>query len=227
MRRIPIIAASAWLLLLGEAASARQYDPEVGRFLQEDPVSGDFARPQTQHAFAYIDSVEKPQTNAYQYAENNPIRFTDPLGLYSEEPFAYFYDIDNFSQGSANLSAGFGDTLTSGFGLTHLVGLPSLTQFLRQNWSTAGYGDSVSGCSGFYKGGQVAAWAWLAGFNYAGYTTGYEFTLGKRYRLAPWGNRTGHPYGELPHFHRPITGPGGKPIPGGSYKWHRPWEKGW
>ena len=55
---------------------------------------------------------------------------------------------------------------------------------------------------------------------------GREKNLGKNCRIAPFGNRTGHPVGRWPHYHRRIVGPNGKTVPGGSMKWHRPWEKG-
>jgi hypothetical protein len=55
--------------------------------------------------------------------------------------------------------------------------------------------------------------------------TGKEIPIGGG-RVAPFGNRTGHPFGELPHYHRRILGPDGTTVPGGSLKWHRPWEKG-
>lgn len=42
----------------------RDYDPETGRFLQEDPIG-----------FAGGD------VNLYAYVHNNPIRYVDPLGL--------------------------------------------------------------------------------------------------------------------------------------------------
>ncbi len=45
---------------------ARYYDSSTGRFLSEDPI--DFAG---------------EDTNLYRYVANNPIRFTDPLGLLS------------------------------------------------------------------------------------------------------------------------------------------------
>ncbi len=46
----------------------RWHSPGVGRFLQVDPMSG---------------SVKDPQTlNRYSYVRNNPINFTDPLGLF-------------------------------------------------------------------------------------------------------------------------------------------------
>ncbi len=41
---------------------ARYYDAKIGRFLQEDPIWG---------------------VNAYSYCNNNPINWTDPLGLWS------------------------------------------------------------------------------------------------------------------------------------------------
>jgi RHS repeat-associated protein len=47
---------------------ARYYDPSVGRFLSEDPF-----RPE--------DAID-----FYVYTSNNPINFTDPLGLYNTHP---------------------------------------------------------------------------------------------------------------------------------------------
>ena len=41
---------------------ARYYDPDTGRFLQEDPI---------------------PSINQYAYAENNPILLAAPLGLWA------------------------------------------------------------------------------------------------------------------------------------------------
>lgn len=42
----------------------RYYSPEIGRFLQVDPIG-------------YFDSM-----NLYQYVGNSPLNFIDPLGLY-------------------------------------------------------------------------------------------------------------------------------------------------
>jgi len=43
---------------------ARYYDPNIGRFLQEDPIKGILKKPQS--------------LNLYPYASNNPINYTDP-----------------------------------------------------------------------------------------------------------------------------------------------------
>ena len=45
---------------------ARQYDPEIGRFVSADPVLGSLAVPQT--------------LNRYAYVVNNPLKYTDPTG---------------------------------------------------------------------------------------------------------------------------------------------------
>ena len=45
---------------------ARQYDPEIGRFVSADPFLGSPSRPQT--------------LNRYVYVVNNPMRFIDPTG---------------------------------------------------------------------------------------------------------------------------------------------------
>jgi RHS repeat-associated protein len=47
---------------------ARQYDPEIGRFVSADPVLGSLSRPQT--------------LNRYAYVSNNPLSRIDPTGLY-------------------------------------------------------------------------------------------------------------------------------------------------
>jgi RHS repeat-associated protein len=44
----------------------RYYDPELGRFISQDPVLGALKQPQT--------------LNRYAYVINNPLRFTDPTG---------------------------------------------------------------------------------------------------------------------------------------------------
>src|SRR5207247_5728427 len=45
---------------------ARQYDPEIGRFVSADPVLGSLSRPQTQDRYVYV--------------ANNPLKFRDPSG---------------------------------------------------------------------------------------------------------------------------------------------------
>lgn len=135
--------------------------------------------------------------NLYDYVENSPTSFIDPTGLSSW----------------TDVFPGFGDTIT--FGGTGLI---------RQLLSCD---DVVDSSCSWYKGGEVGGYAWWAAFNVVGFKTGCEFKIGKAIRIGPWGNRTGNPYGKLPHYHRRIIGPNGKTCPGGSPRWHRPWEKGW
>jgi len=59
-----------------------------------------------------------------------------------------------------------------------------------------------------YLGGVVAG-ALVSG---KGYAAGAELSVGRNFRFAPWGNRTGHSTGKYPHYHRRGTK-------------HRPWDK--
>jgi RHS repeat-associated protein len=46
---------------------AREYDPALGRFLTPDPI---------------VDHTNPQQLNGYAYANNNPVTYSDPSGLY-------------------------------------------------------------------------------------------------------------------------------------------------
>lgn len=50
--------------------NAREYDPTLGRFISVDPI---------------MDLTDPQQWNAYTYANNNPVTYSDPSGLYFEE----------------------------------------------------------------------------------------------------------------------------------------------
>src|SRR6185312_3491915 len=57
---------------------------------------------------------------------------------------------------------------------------------------------------------------------------GGEIVINANLRIAPFGNRFHHPAGRWPHYHRKIIDPKtGQTVPGGSMRWHRPWEGGW
>lgn len=58
---------------------------------------------------------------------------------------------------------------------------------------------------------------------------GTEYKFGDNFRIAPFGNRRGHPVGEWPHYHRGIPDPKrpGHSLPGQGKGQHRPWEGGW
>lgn len=70
---------------------ARWYDPQMGRFISEDPIGLGGG------------------LNLYGYAGGNPLRFVDPMGLDW---------LDTILGYSAHVAAGFGDTLTGGFAQT-------------------------------------------------------------------------------------------------------------
>jgi hypothetical protein len=98
--------------------------------------------------------------NLYAYVFNNPLNSMDPLGncavqkLWNKFWYEWFFDISNFI-------AGYGDTVTSLFGLTYRFGVPSLTGWIRGMWNDTFWGfDPVNYNSGAYAAGRYTAYAW-------------------------------------------------------------------
>jgi RHS repeat-associated protein len=106
---------------------ARDYDAQTGRWAAKDPLSFGAGDP-----------------NFYRYAADDPVNSIDPTGLSGQDV------VDCL----ANLSAGFGDQVTSLWG----VFKTSLTEMARQAQNV---NDGVDHCSKCYGGGRLGADAWL------------------------------------------------------------------
>jgi RHS repeat-associated protein len=143
------------LILFG----AREYDPQTGRWTSKDPIR-----------------FEGRDENLYGYVLLDPTNLVDPSGLDW---------IDTGLRIGADFSAGFGDTLTSGFGIAGLLGLPSATEAARSLFPG---GDPVSACSLAYQLGGYAgdAWGVAAGGALVARRAGYEVWL-RRYPKAGGG----------------------------------------
>lgn len=89
-------------------------------------------------------------------------------------------------------------------------GLPLVETYSPENQMNTALGVGALFSSGLGIGGFAA--------------TGRELRFGQSFRLAPFGNRTGHPLGRWPHYHRRGVGPNGDTYPGQSIGRHRPWE---
>jgi len=61
---------------------ARFYSPAIGRFLSADTIVPEPGNPQS--------------LNRYAYVLNNPLRYTDPTGLFSEEEIMKFFGVESW-----------------------------------------------------------------------------------------------------------------------------------
>ncbi|WP_369601092.1 RHS repeat-associated core domain-containing protein [Hahella sp. SMD15-11] len=104
----------------------RDYDPELGRYLQRDPIG------------------LAGGLNVYGYAYQNSVNFSDPLGLFSMDPvFGFVYDVTGGwtpDQSTVDMVAGFGDGVSFG-----------LSSYIRDLHDISG---GVDKCSGAYVFGS-------------------------------------------------------------------------
>jgi RHS repeat-associated protein len=198
---------------------ARWYDPQIGRFISEDPIG-----------------FRGGDVNLYGYVLNNSVNFIDPEGLWTPADLADWLDdlIENARRawrgnvnewkrnGSvdtvADLSRMTVDPLRVGSGLGCAI----------YSEDEKVYGRAAFIAMDITRASTI--FAALAGPIAEVAATGREFTIGNNgARIAPFGNRTGHPVGEWPHYHRRVPDPRrpGHSMPGQGLKQHRPWEGGW
>ena len=190
----------------------RYYDPTSGRFLTRDPIS-------------YTGGI-----NLYAYVTNGPIGYADPSGLKTGsdwydtwEKGADIRKAPKFWQDLHDESIQNGDWVTATGadvmnGLIEGAELPNIQADGEILGSDASFGRKALAAGDLVR--IYASWYYCL--------SGEEFvpTDPKKLRIAPAGNRNWRPgwkppeINQLPHYHMK------RPGPGGSYKWHRPWEKG-
>lgn len=220
----------------------RYYDPIAGRFLSVDPVT--------------TDANTGAMFNRYDYAMNNPYRYTDPDGqactgsniksddcasggLAAGRSGSVSGTMDTGAQSARSQSGGVaGNGLQAGGGASRSWGsyLPGTEagDSAAQYWAN----KQVETGNGLYMIPGLLASLWTpntaaettatllsGGVGSIGFRFGREIAFGKNVRIAPFGNRTGHPQGELPHYHRRGVDPAtGQTTPGQGVGRHRPWE---
>src|SRR5262249_47175612 len=81
------------------------------------------------------------------------------------------------------------------------------------------------GAQNCYDPWQTVQAGAIGGLTGGWYASGREISVGENFRAAPFGNRTGHPQSELPHYHSGGVDPStGNTVPGQGIGRHRPWE---
>jgi RHS repeat-associated protein len=114
---------------------ARYYDPEVGRFINKDPIG-----------FAGGD------LNLYAYVSNNPVNWIDPFGLWQTNAFGYPVVIGlsvtflGFNFSTDNPPSGIGPPLSFGLGVDININPPNrcqkyLSPFI--GWRNRGIGTNI------------------------------------------------------------------------------------
>ena len=177
----------------------RDYDPDTGRWLAKDPI-----------LFA------GGQANLYLYCGGDPVNWIDPMGL-SEDSY-------NWDEMVWWEKFGMGYYYGTGYGQNALEYYANIIVDPNTPWYKKGAAYIGAGFSALWTPETYQKTGWTL-INAVGYAKGIEFKFGKNIRIAPWGNRTGNPKGELPHFHKRVIDPAtGATKPGGGIGWHRPWE---
>ncbi len=188
------------------------------------------------HAIELADQVLDPiwqyedGANLYQFGGSNPTGRRDPLGL-------WWWDGDWVSHGVGGL-LGFHGSEAAGGGWNAYseasygyVGTFTGGLF-DEDYGYFGYADDVKdwledegikdpcdeSAYDFGKNAGRVSEAALLSVAAIHAARGHEYAFGKNFRVAPWGNRTGHPTGRYPHYHRRYPGPGG------GIGRHRPWD---
>jgi RHS repeat-associated protein len=206
----------------------RFYDPVAGRFLSVDPV--------------VTDANTGGSFNRYVYVNNNPFRYIDPDGRNAEEqkPDKRDQQIEEqLRKERERINPGGWSVHTEDGGGGNERSWGSYLPGTDAGANAAQYWANLQVETGnpLYAFPGVLASMWtpdtamytvstlLSAGAYAGYARGFEISIGKNFRLAPFGNRTGHPTGRFPHYHRRVFQKPGKVEKGQGIDRHRPWDQ--
>nr|MDA3798966.1 hypothetical protein [Kiritimatiellia bacterium] len=203
----------------------RAYSADLRRFISPDPLG--------------IDSFP----NLYAYANMNPLFFIDPWGLCADgdplgredryaERSQYLQDTREYINQSwpkgthwfAELFLDMFDIGTSTSLEAERSGLSPETSWVLGSVEGIAWGVSFEALAdaSIYTSVEVVSKLTKLGDDMI---HGREYKVGKDgTRIAPGGNRTGHPTGERPHYHRRVRGKGGNVKRGQGTDRHRPWD---
>jgi RHS repeat-associated protein len=214
-------------------AGHRYYDPAAGRWLNRDPIGYDGG------------------LNLYGYVGDDPENAVDPSGHFI---WIVAGAVVGAVIGGA-VAYHNGDNVWVGAGEGAVIGAVAAATGGAAAGAAAGLveglggGVVAQGIVGGVAGGAAADAAgqgtaivngWQRGFSWPefgvstaiggalgyGWGIGGEIKIGSRFRLAPFGNRTGDACGELPHYHRSVPdqyNPGNS-MEGQGIGRHRPWQ---
>ncbi|NJN13091.1 MAG: RHS repeat protein [Richelia sp. RM1_1_1] len=212
---------------------ARYYNSSTGRFLSEDPIS-----------FAGGNA------NLYGYVLNDPILLRDPEGTFPPLLAAVAVGA-GIGAVVGGISAGLsGGSILKGIGTGALVGGAGVLGGAggAALAGSLGLGTTATGILGGAAAGAVSdaatqglgiafgdqcefnplqtlGSAALGGFTGGFFASGREIKIGNNFRVAPFGNRTNNPTGQLPHYHRRGINPStNQTRPGQGIGRHRPWD---
>jgi RHS repeat-associated protein len=169
----------------------RYYEPNLQRWINRDPMEEDY------------------DINLYRDLYNASLNYVDPDGLWGIK-------IGDFNIGQGNPNLAFDSDSWNDIGQAAQATLDGIIPF----------GDPFMNNGGYDPCDPVLGWSRALGraardiYLLKAALKGQELRFSKNFRIAPFGNRTGHRFGELPHYHRRYPGPGG------GIGRHRPWE-GW
>jgi RHS repeat-associated protein len=184
---------------------ARIYDPALGRFTTEDPMG-----------------YEAGDTNLYAFTGNNPRNWNDPSG--------HSYGV--VAAQSAAIGAYTGG-IVAGLNCIFNIVEDSLRKALENPTSIQKVSMSQCGVEIIKGAGWGAIAGGTGGLGVRAFRRGQEYVIRSTFpilRIAPFGNRTGHPTGRYPHYHRQVPHPTpgrarrGEAAPNQGSDRHRPWD---
>ncbi|MGL4745930.1 MAG: RHS repeat-associated core domain-containing protein, partial [Dermatophilaceae bacterium] len=162
--------------------------------------------------FTTTDPLLSISGSPYGYVGGDPLNVTDPTGLFP--PLLLAFAVGALIEGGIELATQAARNTAAGCGPLDNI-----------NWgdvaASAAIGGLTRGTSRYLRAanGGTSTWAKVKAWS------GREYKFGPNFRIAPFGNRTGHPTGRYPHYHRRVVDDTGETLPGQGIGRHRPWDK--